>query len=351
MYLKQSINNISNFYLSYKCIYLFTKKDILIKYDDKNIWKKNIDTQHLLFEHKNSVFIYTNYKKIEKLNSLNAKLIKKIEEDIFPIETIEDKLWVETSINNEYRVSSVTLDDFEVVNHTSIGNKRVKKIIHNTFLSKNDTDINCYYLDTGKEVWSFNFQQYTKQINNHLISNELLVINNLLFLSFANSSLNATGSIVINTDTGKVHKEIPSLKGFLYNNNNKEVIATSGIFNNIQTLSIFNLDTEECKTTTLNTIFPTNNWSIKHQSSVVHNNKLYLAIQQGETLIASILAVLDLKTNKIIDYYELLKDPKKISNEDNWYHIDKIKVNDSMIAVLTAGGTLHIFEKEETDLI
>ncbi|MGJ8659108.1 MAG: hypothetical protein ACSHWV_04595 [Cellulophaga fucicola] len=63
------------------------------------------------------------------------------------------------------------------------------------------------------------------------------------------------------------------------------------------------------------------------------------------------MAVLDLKTNKIIDYYKLLKDPKKISNEDNWYHIDKIKVNDSMIAVLTAGGTLHIFEKEETDLI
>ncbi|TVZ09630.1 hypothetical protein JM80_2158 [Cellulophaga sp. RHA_52] len=226
------------------------------------------------------------------------------------------------------------------------------KILENkTFLSKNDTDINCYYLDTGKEVWSFNFQQYTKQINNHLISNELLIIDNLLFLSFANSSLNAVGSIVIKTDTGKVHKEIPSLKGFLYTNNNKEVIATSGIFNNIQTLSIFNLDTEECKTITLNNIFPANNWSIKHQSSVVHNNKLYLAIQQGETLIASILAVLDLKTNKIIDYYELLKDPKKNSNEDNWYHIDKIKVNDSMITVLTAGGTLHIFEKEETDLI
>ncbi|EWH13540.1 hypothetical protein KLA_09349 [Cellulophaga geojensis KL-A] len=226
-----------------------------------------------------------------------------------------------------------------------------KILKNNKFLSKNDTDINCYYLDTEKEVWSFNFQQYTKQINNHLISNELLIIDNLLFLSFANSSLNAVGSIVINTDTGKVHKEVPRLKGFLYTNNNKEVIATSGIFNNIQTLSIFNLDTEECKTITLNNIFPTNNWSIKHQSSVVHNNKLYLAIQQGETLIASILAVLDLKTNKIIDYYELLKDPKKISNEDNWYHIDKIKVNDSMITVLTAGGTLHIFEKEETDLI
>ncbi|MGJ8659107.1 MAG: hypothetical protein ACSHWV_04590 [Cellulophaga fucicola] len=275
-------------------------------------------------------------KKLEYLNKMKGKYFSGIHYNNILLYTDSDSFYLFDYNTNNTLLSSLFYED-----------RSIHLILKNTYLCYGDNFISGHNLNTGEELWKTNWKVIINDTTAYLLTSDLLIVDDLLFLSFANKDQNPIGSIVINTDTGKVHQKVPRLKGFLYNNNNKEVIATSGIFNNIQTLSIFNLDTDECKTTTLNTIFPANNWSIKHQSSAIHNNKLYLAIQQGETLIASILAVLDLKTNKIIDYYELLKDPKKNYNQDNWYHIDKIKVNDSMIAVLTAGGTLHIFEKEK----
>ena len=250
--------------------------------------------------------------------------------------------------NNNWSIIKLAKEKIEFINNKFDFNLIDEVLDNNTFLTKKESLITCHNLDTGEELWNTDWKALINDTTAYLLTNKLLVVNTFLFLSFANKDQNPIGSIVINTITGELVQKLPLLKGFLYNNNDTSIVATSGIFNNTQTLSIYNINANTCKQIVLNTIFHKPNWSIKHESSVIHNNKLYLAIQQGATFIASVLAILDLETYQILDTHEFLKDDKKESNPDNWLHIEKIKVNDFMIAVLTAGGTLHVFEKEES---
>ncbi|SMC38200.1 hypothetical protein [Cellulophaga tyrosinoxydans] len=282
-------------------------------------------------------FYLNKNKKLEYLNKMKGKYFSGIHYNNILLYTDSDNFYLFDYKTNNTLFSSFFYED-----------RSIHLILKNIYLCYGDNFISGHNLNTGEELWNTDWKVIINDTTAYLLTNKLLVVNTLLFLSFANKDQNPIGSIVINTITGELVQKLPLLKGFLYNNNDTSIVATSGIFNNTQTLSIYNINANTGKQIVLNTIFHKPNWSIKHESSVIHNNKLYLAIQQGATFIASVLAILDLETYQILDTHEFLKDDNKESNPDNWLHIEKIKVNDFMIAVLTAGGTLHVFEKEES---
>lgn len=211
MYSIQSLNKIGAISLiENKNLYVFSTDNRLYKYDDifSLKWETPpLKSQFLSFSFRNSIYSFQQYKRIIKINKETGNIDNTIELDLFPVQLLNEKLWLEKSINDDTWVSYLNLETNEFKDYVKLSQARFKKIISDdTFLAL-DKEIKCFSLIDGSQYWQYDYSHKAtwKDENGNTQKgsiNKIEVFNDTVVLLLSNDTL-----IGLDIITGKVKWE------------------------------------------------------------------------------------------------------------------------------------------------
>ncbi len=195
----------------------------------------------------------------------------------------------------------------------------------------------AYSVFDSKILWDQNINLFFNTKGVKTYANRLQIIDNKLFFFAHDSNWENYGTFCLDANTGEVLKRI-EMAGFIYKHNDY-IYVTNGKF-----ITQINPDTFEIERIDLSGELKELDLIIDGERSFFFKDKLYFAAKPGDNTTRSVLGVLDLNSYKLLETYELLRDPSQPSCNENRYQIQNIKANDYQVAVNTAGDTLHVFE-------
>ena len=344
------VQNVSSFFLKKDGIYYFNNESFLLKLDINfnEDWKLKLDTQFFLMGEDESFLVsFTNYNKLVLISNSEIKKVKTIR--FKPIYLDNENLISGSLFDGEFFYFLIydINKDKELVRFSTEDAVPIKTFNNFTICQKAENSLILYSMLTRERIWELKFDKLLDiesiKLSGHP-AGQILLLNRDLVVTLIGIE-NFACTFIFDITTGEVLKKLEDFHGALMKMDPGHVVVTNGFSEQNQVLKILDTDTYNVSTYPLATILP-QGWCIDHNKSVVHNNKLYFAAKEGIRNIVSILGVLDLDNIQLIDHYELLKDTNKKADNHNRYQVQEIKVNDHMVGINTAGGTLHVFEHE-----
>ncbi len=200
--------------------------------------------------------------------------------------------------------------------------------------------LSSYSIATKKFVWQQNLNELLDSSEVSIYANLLHVIGDKLFLFAYDPNWENYATLCLDINTGELIKRI-EMGAYLYKHNDS-IYTVNGQF-----INQLDPETFEIKSVDLSSQLKDNNLIIDGEHSFFFGDKLYFAAKPGDRAIRSVMGVLDLNNHQLLDTNELLINPEQPATNDNRYQIEEIKANDKLVAVNTAGGTLHVFEVEQ----
>ncbi len=216
--------------------------------------------------------------------------------------------------------------------------KKSRDIITGDYLLRlpyDEDNIECCVLNFKNKCWSHSINAISGCTT--IYADRLQIIDNKLFFFAHDSNWENYGTFCLDANTGEVLKRI-EMAGFIYKHNDY-IYVTNG-----KSITQINPDTFEIERIDLSGELKELDLIIDGERSFFFKDKLYFAAKPGDNTTRSVLGVLDLNSYKLLETYELLRDPSQPSCNENRYQIQNIKANDYQVAVNTAGDTLHVFE-------
>lgn len=339
----KSLGRVSNFWLLQDNIIYFSPGGLLTLYslqEDVKYWEVQTDTQYLLFVFNEFILPYQQYKKIEKRSLSNGETINILNKDVFPIQTDEEGIWLESADNKDYYLTFLNIDQFREFKYSNIGDKRVLQVLKESFLSLSST-LTCCNLSSGEELWKIELNDLLEtQDESSIYHQRIIAVNNKLFFWVRDKHFRKFATFVIDANTGKVLYSTEKFGGTIYLYGNYVHSIGGKGYSRMDTGS-YNVEVYD-----LTDQLAEDDLNIESGFSFFYNDKIYFAARSGNVNLRSFLGIIDLNTQKLLWKTDLLKNPDKPADNDNRYQIEEIKANDKYIVVKTAGGTLLVFEQD-----
>ncbi len=224
-----------------------------------------------------------------------------------------------------------------VMQRSHFNDRSVCLLMEYGFICNGGDFLSSHNMNSQDDNWLVHINNLLLVEESAIYANRLQIIDNKLFFFAHDSNWENYGTFCLDANTGEVLKRI-EMAGFIYKHNDY-IYVTNGKF-----ITQINPDTFEIERIDLSGELKELDLIIDGERSFFFKDKLYFAAKPGDNTTRSVLGVLDLNSYKLLETYELLRDPSQPSCNENRYQIQDIKANDYQVAVNTAGDTLHVFE-------
>lgn len=292
-------------------------------------WDKKIQTKHYPFfisEGDNTVNIcYDN--DLDILDSITGEILARFETDLIHLgNSFFIRFEREGEIGGTVKMFCYYFDRAEIKFMWSLNAvKRGYIEIHKNILHiNNDTELKIYSLSNGERLWQLNYKEFYP-LGKGSRTTGVVAYKNMFFVPLVN-----VGVICVDIETGQVIHQIQEM-GYIIALYKDKIYS---VWNNIvSVLNTSNFSVEKIDFSA--TLLPFG-LEMDRVKFVINENNFYF-IHQKEV---AIVGVLDLKTKQLLWQ-------TTIEIEKGSYWIADLQVHQNRLYVLTQGGTLHIFEREE----
>jgi len=298
------------------------------------VWKLDFSSPPVSKYFNNDKFNFSLNTSIYQFDISKGQIITDLNLDFYP-ETIDENLIIGSRFGKLFTYDCIQKET--ILNNKYDGN--IIGIIKSTVFIANKSFLISQLALTKASLWQKNLNELLDSSEVSIYANLLHVIGDKLFLFAYDPNWENYATLCLDINTGELIKRI-EMGAYLYKHNDA-IYTVNGQF-----INQLDPETFEIKSVDLSSQLKDNNLIIDGEHSFFFGDKLYFAAKPGDRAIRSVLGVLDLNNHQLLETKELLINPEQPATNDNRYQIEEIKANDKLVAVNTAGGTLHVFEVE-----
>ena len=334
------IQDVNTFHFIDEVLYTISFDSNLTKFTkDSQSWSLKIETQHNLSKFKpNKLYSFSQFSKITLIDDQLGVVIANYQLNFKPIKVIDGQIFGTSFIKNElnqnkFQVYSWNENDglsLEFSTDDFIGILITDK---NIICQKGYHYFNCFNIESKDKQYQFDIRDLLEGESTRL-SGDIIEYKKLILISISNRE--KKGIYAIDIETGEVVNQTNDVGGFLKLANDLLYINSDYV---ITTLNPNTFD--YIKTDYTSILEPKGLHLGRRNLEKIVNNHFYFVSESGRSETATI-GIIDLDTKELVWQTQ-------IPIEKGSYWISKIEVIDNRLLVLTQGGTLHIFEREETN--